>query len=372
MSKQRSTLVVQVAPRYPPHLGGMENVAETLAQALAHDRQVLVLTSRSGPTAAPRLEVKSDLTIRRLATFEVAQVPLMPSLFFHLVRLPRRAIVHVHIAQAYVPEMVWLASVARRRPFIAHFHLDVEPSGRLGPIFVWYKRNVLPRTLRAAARVIALSSDQAAFLTHTYGIAESKISVVPNGVREEFFIGSEARADSHTGPARLLFVGRLSPQKNLPRLLSAMAKISVDAELTIVGDGEERVALEKLQADLGLDNVRFVGRLTGPALIAWYRWADVFVLPSDKEGMPLVLLEAMAAALPIIATNVPGIRDTVGSDGVLVDPNPSALAAAIDRVVEDAVLRAQLAQGSFRRSQTLAWSDVIDQIKSVYADVSIQ
>jgi glycosyltransferase involved in cell wall biosynthesis len=209
-------------------------------------------------------------------------------------------------------------------------------------------------------------------LTHTYGIAESKISVVPNGVREEFFIGSEARADSHTGPARLLFVGRLSPQKNLPRLLSAMAKISVDAELTIVGDGEERVALEKLQADLGLDNVRFVGRLTGPALIAWYRWADVFVLPSDKEGMPLVLLEAMAAALPIIATNVPGIRDTVGSDGVLVDPNPSALAAAIDRVVEDAVLRAQLAQGSFRRSQTLAWSDVIDQIKSVYADVSIQ
>ena len=372
VSRPRPTLVAHVVPYYPPHLGGMENVASALAEGFATRGSVVVLTSRSGARNSLRVERSEGLVVRRLLTLEWEHLPFMPTLLFHLLLLPRRAIVHVHIAQAYVPEMVWLASLVRRRPFIAHFHLDVEASGRFGSVFVAYKRYVLGRTLRAAAHVIVLSADQALFVKERYGIQESHISIIPNGVAPELISECRFRARPKDGPMHLLFVGRLSPQKNLTCLLAAMSQLSARVELKIVGDGEDRSKLEKLRAEFGLNNVVLVGAQRGKDLIACYQWADAFVLPSTKEGMPLVILEAMAAGLPIIATDVPGIRDTVGCNGMLVNPNPTALAVAIDRVATDEALRTELARKSRDQRSAHAWPGVLAQIEAVYGIVARQ
>jgi len=365
-------LVVQVVPYYPPHLGGMENVARALAEALAERGPVEVLTTDCGAgrgaDRAPGRERSGSLRIRRHRAVEVAHTPVAPGLLFRLLRLPRSAIVHVHVAQALVPEMVWLAAVLRRRPFVAHFHLDVEPSGPLGGLFAVYKRRILPATLRAAARVIALSPEQAEFLVATYGLAPSRVVVVPNGVGPEFVVPSDGR-DPRGGAVRLLYVGRLSPQKNLPRLLSAIAEVSAPVELVVVGDGEERANVVDLIERLGLRNVRLVGPQRGPALVGWYRWADVFVLASDREGMPLVLLEAMAAGLPIVATDVPGTRELVGDAGLLTGCHPAALAAGLDTVARDPDLRARLAAASRRRGGTKTWTGLMPDIQSVYEAV---
>lgn len=361
-------LVVQVAPYLPPHLGGMEVVVSSISEVLAEDGPVEVLTSRSGARTEAVLDRRGRLVIRRLPTWEVAHLPVMPTLLWHLLRYPREALFHVHVAQAYVPEMVWLASRLRRRPFIAHFHLDVAPSGRLGWVFAIYKRLVLGRTLRAAARVIALSSEQADFLVARYGVESALISVIPNGVAAGF--SHVVRAARPAGPLRLLYVGRLSPQKNVARLLHAMALVSAPVELVVVGDGEERAQLERLALELGLANTTMVGAQRGESLVAWYGWADVFVLPSDKEGMPLVLLEAMAAGLPVLATDVVGTRDTVGDHGLLVRPDPGALAEGIDRLARDPALRAQLGDRSRRRENGLTWPAVVERLESVYERVS--
>ena len=103
-----------------------------------------------------------------------------------MLRVPRRAVVHVHIAQALVPEIVWFSRWLRGGSFVAHFHLDVSPSGRFGRVFTWYKQRVLGHTLRAAAKVIALSEDQAAFIERTYRVDPGAIAVLPNGVGPEF------------------------------------------------------------------------------------------------------------------------------------------------------------------------------------------
>lgn len=372
MTRSRSALVAHVVPYYPPHLGGMEAVAQALAEGLAEAGPVMVLTSRSGAGCAPHVERRGRLVVRRLATFEAAHLPFMPTLLFHLLRLPKRAVVHVHVAQAYVPEMVWLAAVLRRRPFIAHFHLDVEPSGRFGALFTLYKRHLLGRTLRAATHVVALTSDQARFLHVRYGVQPARTTVVPNGVRPEFFGDLEPPVRAPGKALRLLYVGRLAPQKNVARLLTAMAGISGDVELVIVGDGDERPRLEARVRELGLENVTMVGAQRDQELVAWYRWADAFVLPSDKEGMPLVILEAMAAGLPIIATDVAGVRDTVGEDGVLVKPEPSALADGIKRVAGDPELRAELARRSRSRGRAYAWPAVVERVEAVYEAAGVR
>lgn len=345
----------------------MEVVARSIAEALAEHGPVEVVTSRSGARAEKSVDRRGSLVIRRLPTWEVAHVPVMPTLLWYLLRYPREALIHVHVAQAYVPEAVWLASVIRRRPFVAHFHLDVAPSGRLGWIFTAYKRLVLGRTLRAAARVIVLSVDQAEFLVDRYGVEAALIAVIPNSVSGDF--SGVARDAHHAGPLRLLFVGRLSPQKNVARLVRAIAQVSAPVELVIVGDGEERAAIERLALELGHPNIRMVGAQHGSSLVDWYGWADVFVLPSEKEGMPLVILEAMAAGLAIVATDVPGTRETVGEDGLLVGADPGSLAAGIDRLAGDPDLRAAFADRSRRRGgRVLTLTGLVERLESVYQD----
>src|SRR6185436_2062177 len=115
----------------------------------------------------------------------------------------------------------------------------------------------------------------------------------------------------------LLYVGRLSPQKNVARLLDAVARTRRPLRLTVVGDGEQRTMLERRARDLGLTDVVFAGPRLGTDLRDAYAAADAFVLPSDREGMPLVALEAMAASLPIIATDVPGNTELLGAVGLL-------------------------------------------------------
>jgi glycosyltransferase involved in cell wall biosynthesis len=368
MTQPTPNLVVQVVPYYPPHIGGMEVVTKMIAEGLAKHRPVLVLTSTRGGGPVPTTERHPNLTIRRLLTMEVTHLPLMPTLLVRLLALPRRAVVHVHIAQAFVPEMVWLASRLRRQPYVVHYHLDVEPSGRFGPLFVAYKRRILGGVLRSAARVIAVSPDQPEFLRRTYSVAAERIVLIPNGVGEEFFREPRAAAD-HAGPFRLLFVGRLAPQKDASLLLRAMAEVTLPTELVVVGDGEERAMLERLAEELGLTNVRFVGAKTGAELISWYHWADAFVLTSERESTGLVLLEAMAASLPIVATAVVGVVNTVGDSGLLPLPEPAAFAKAVDSVVGDPELRKDLATRSYERAKQFPWTTLLGALENVYEDM---
>lgn len=152
------------------------------------------------------------------------------------------------------------------------------------------------------------------------------------------------------GTVRLLFVGRLTRAKGLPYLVQAVAALRASGlavTLDLVGDGETRSALESDVGSRGLaGSVSFHGMVSpGDELRAFYRGADVFVLPSVSEGTPKVLLEAMASAVPVVATDVGGVSTVVesGVNGLLVPPkSPSDLASAVRRVVEDGDLRRRI------------------------------
>jgi glycosyltransferase involved in cell wall biosynthesis len=291
-----------------------------------------------------------------------------------LLTVGRQSIVHVHVAQAFVPEAVLVTSALRRRPYIAHFHLDVDPSGPFGVLLNTYKRRILGPFLRRAAAVIALSDQQASFLVSRYGVHRDRITVIPNGVNPSFYrpLASIDQPIAKGRMPRLLFVGRLDAQKNVPRLVDAMTHVSTEVELVIVGDGELRDEIARRIDRLGLTRVRLVGPARGGELVRWYRWADAFVLPSDKEGMPLVLLEAMAAGLAIVATDAPGTREVVQGVGLLTQPNPESLGAAIERVAADPDLLSNLSARSATRGIEFHWDASIRDLERLYDSVAVK
>ncbi|WP_329367281.1 glycosyltransferase family 4 protein [Streptomyces sp. NBC_01483] len=355
--------IVQIAPYYPPHLGGLERVVSHLAREQAKRHDVRVLTTALGSAGAPRVVTEDGVVVHRHRAVEVAHTAVAPGLAAHLARLPRDAVLHLHCAHALMPELVAAVARLRRTRYLLHFHLDVDASGPLGALLPSYKRHVFGRVLRAAAGVVALTETQAAFLASTYQVPTGRLHVVPNGVAEAYYMRPR---DVSSTPLRLLYVGRLGIQKNVARLLDAMALVRQDVRLRIVGDGELRGRLIAQAQQLGLRNVEFAGGLLGEDLVKAYADADAFVLASDKEGMPLVVLEAMAAGLPVIATDVPGTRELVAGTGMLAAPEAGALAEAIDAVAADPEHRSVLARASAEHALNYSWATVARQIDDVY------
>lgn len=359
--------VVHVSARYPPALGGAEQVVESLARIRdARGFEVEVLTSLDGLPRTAQCETPE--WVSRLPSWEIVNTPIIPKLLGRLLQLPRTSLIHLHVAQAFVPEMVFLAHLLRRIPYIAHVHLEVGPSGWAGVLLlpVW-RRFVFGPVLRHAAAVVVLTNEQRSIISAKYRILDSRVVVIPNGVDMARFRGSERRL--HARP-RLLFVGRLARQKNLALLLEALVGVSERFDTLLVGDGPLENELKGAVAKMGLMNVRFWGRADGQEVVETYRDADVLVLPSEREGMPLVLLEALAMGLPIVATDVPGSRDVVvhGENGLLVPPgDPDALREALLTVTGDPDLYRRMSASSLRLAEKYSWEAIGTELERVYS-----
>ncbi|HEY5268598.1 MAG TPA: glycosyltransferase, partial [Candidatus Saccharimonadales bacterium] len=199
-----------------------------------------------------------------------------------------------------------------------------------------------------------------------YGVELEKIKVIPNGVEEKFYYDKPRTL--HKKP-RLLFVGRLDIQKNVQLLLNALDGISEQFETTIVGEGSLSSDLRKMAKGLKLKNIKFVGRKDDKELLNYYRRSDIFVLPSEREGMPLVLLEAMAMGLPIVATNVTGSRDVVknGKNGYLVPiGNVESFRSALLKITSNKSTYKKLSQTSRKMADKYSWEKISAQFEKLY------
>ncbi len=361
-------LIAQCVSYYPPHVGGMEIVADRMVRELVErGRQVRVYTSRASAAHVPRVVRGRGMVVRRLMHVEFAHTPIMCSLPFHILFLPRGSIVHVHVAQALLPELVWCVARLRGFPFVAHIHLDVEASGPLGGLLPYYKRFLLGPVLRAADAVCVFSEEQRIKVARRYGLKEANVHIVPNGVDDSFF--SEPRSAPRT-PCTIVYVGRLTIQKRVDRLIRAAALMPSTAKVVIVGDGELRQELEGLAQEVCPGKVEFAGVRSSKGVRKYLRRADVFVLPSDREGMPLTLLEAMAMGVPVLGSDVEGIREHVRDVGGLVrELTPESFAHAVECLVGDSTQYAQLSRAGVEYARDHRWERTVDRMEEVYGSI---
>lgn len=211
-------------------------------------------------------------------------------------------------------------------------------------------------------------------------VPNDKISVISNGIGDEFLKENNVKKSSAilrekygiTGH-HCLYVGRLIPRKGLDYLLHALKKVS-DVQCAIVGDGPQREHLLSLTRTLGLqDRVVFTGYVPKEDLKHFYVAADFFVLPSLAEGLPLVVLEALATGTPIIASKVAGIPDIIqeGYNGLIVPPKDvELLAVAIQKLAHTPDIQKKM--GAHARqtvSQEFSWKSIAKEVLRVYEKV---
>jgi len=174
-----------------------------------------------------------------------------------------------------------------------------------------------------------------------------KLRIVHCGVEPALFPAVEHRGEA----TRLLYVGRLAAMKGLPVLFEALSDLRQDhpnLKLTVIGDGEERSLIEASAQQWGVASlVDLVGYKSQADVRAYLRETDIFVLPSFAEGVPVVLMEAMAAGVPVVTSRIAGVPELVehGQSGFLVPPgDAAALTEALRPLVQDAALRSRFGQ----------------------------
>ena len=360
--------IIQISSYFPPHLGGQENVAREISERLAKKgHQVEVFTSNIGCPKNKQLKSTKNLKIHYLKSKEFLFTPLIFSLYNNLMKIPQNSIIHVHTSQAYVPEIVHQVWKKRKIPYIAHVHGDPDPSSIIGKIILNpYKKIFLKRFLKDAKKIIVLTKGYKDLFNKKYSIDKSKIIIVPNGVGDNFFTNNRKRSNI----PHLLFVGRISIEKNPKRLIESFSLCKSKIILDIVGDGVLLEETNILANEKGLKNVVFHGRKTGKDLIKLYQSSNAFISTSNGEAFPLTVLEAMASRLPIIASNVKGNNEVVKNVGILVNPpTPENFAKEIDRLFLDKRLYDKLSKQSLEFAKEHTWDRVIKQIEYLYKDI---
>jgi glycosyltransferase involved in cell wall biosynthesis len=200
--------------------------------------------------------------------------------------------------------------------------------------------------------------------------------VLPNGTNMPKRRPDEASAWRSGSPVHLVSVGRVAREKNLPLLLEAVELLvnedHLDVELEIVGDGPDwdRVLQHIEQRGLG-SRVRMIGRRSGEDLVEAYDRADIFVMTSSSESFGMVLVEAMARGIPVIAPDIAGVRDVVidGETGLLVDHSAESIRGAVQRILGDPELRDGLIAGARAQSGQYEWAAVARQCVQLYEEV---
>jgi glycosyltransferase involved in cell wall biosynthesis len=356
--------IVQISGFYPPHLGGVELVAQRLAALQAARHHVTVYTSRSGD--APPVERHGNLRVVRDRALHAGNTPVLPALPGRLRRhSPAPDVLHVHAGLAVLPEMVRYAARRRRLPFVAHVHLMVRPSSTAGRVLLGpYQRLLYGRFLRAADAVICLTGAMRRELCATFGLDPARVTVVPNGVDRDLFAPGPFAARA---PRSLLFAGRLTAQKDPLAAVDAMRHLPPDVTLRIAGDGDLRAAVADRVARLGLRTVTLLGRLDAPTLAAEYRHATAVLMPSTHEGLPLVLLEAMSTGAPVVCAALPELVEA-GADTVLAVP-PDVFPGAVRALLDDPGRRAALSRAAERRAAGFTWEDTAEGVERVYRRV---
>ena len=256
---------------------------------------------------------------------------------------------------------------------------------RLDPRVDTQLRTWLPKADRLVAITQSVAEEYRGI-----GIADEQIAPIPNGVDLERFEAapnrSAVRKAYGISPDEFLFlsVGRNHAKKNFASLVTALAQADLaKSALAFVGQGvsdlapqvralglEDRVHLIETVYGGGVTTDRL--RLPSDGLVALYRSADSFVFPSRLETFGIVLVEAMAAGLPVITTDAPGCRDVVraGRDGLSVAPDDIAgLAAAMRQVRDDDAVRAKLSAAGLARARDFSWDSVTDRYVALYREM---
>jgi len=375
-----------VTPTFPPYRGGIGQVALKDAEQLASlGYEVHVFTpQREAVAAGPDATFK----LHRLpALCRYGNAAFVPAVRRRCAGFPT-VLLHYPFFGGAEPLALWRRRRGQR--LLVMYHMDVIGRGALAGLFSLHTRFVMPRIVAAADRVLVTSFDYAASsaVADLYEMRRASFSELPPSVDTETFRPGERPpnllARHSLGPDEriVLFVGGLDRAhyfKGVPHLLQAVATRELaEVRCLIVGDGDLRPEFERQAERLGIaGRTVFVGSVSGPELPQYLRLADVFAFPSvdRSEAFGIAALEALASGVPVVASDLRGVRTIVrdGINGHLVPPGSiSALTLQLNRLFGDPERRRGLAAAARKMAveeyaeprRTERWRAILERVGS--------
>lgn len=365
--------IIQVSPYSWDAPGGVQIHIRQLTKHLEErGHEVLVLAPGDIPGRFGHVQVVGR-TFTMWANGSVAKISIAPRTLAQLARAMRDFapdVVHVH--EPFAPGIGMRAVWSSPAPVVGTFHSYFARETREGRLYTALAPLLRP-IWRRVDRRIAVS--QAARHSAKGRLGKGDVKILPNGVEVERFAHAEPARDLPAG-RKLLFVGRLEPRKGLPfamRAFSSLARRYPDLSLIVVGDGPERDAITLVPPALR-GRVHMLGKVSYEALPTYHRAADIFISPATgAESFGIVLVEAMAAGLPVVASDIPGYREVArhGRESLLVTPsNAVALAQGIASLLDHPEERSRLGANGALRAQAYAWENIIDELEAVYESLA--
>jgi glycosyltransferase involved in cell wall biosynthesis len=368
----------------PPIGGGGGRAALQISRRLVragHD--VSILSSRFGDL--PETETVDGVAIHRITVRRARPDECTP---YELLSFMRRSIpATMALAETFKPDVTcaffgipggpaaWWLKARRGVPYVLSLRGSDVPRPEVGKHqrLHLFTKPFLRRLYRRADGIVAVSDSlRGAALAVAPDV---KIEVIPNGIDTERF-KPKGEKPFPAERAEILFVGRLREFKGVQDVLAALPQIeralNRPVRFTVVGDGPYRGELESLAAQLRSEGMKaevsFLGWLDPDRVPPLYERASLFVLPSLVEGYPNVVLEAMAAGVPCVATDAPGIRDAIrdGRDGLLVPPKaPDAIAQSAVRLLSDSAAWTAMSRAAIARAGEFSWDRIASEYESL-------
>jgi phosphatidylinositol alpha-mannosyltransferase len=366
-SAERRPLHVGICAPYDlGEAGGVNSHIRAQAAALrARGHRVTVFGASSSPLPDGEIPLGSCVSIVLDGTKTGFGVD--PRAWFDVRRLfDRHAFDVVHMHEPFMPLVSWFVMRRCRVPIVATFHTHREAGHR------WYARFrpwLRPMMQRVTTRLAVSEAARRTVAREFPG----RYEIVPNGIDVGRFQRACAAPSSMVGGRpHVLFVGRLERRKGADLLVRAMSSVQrrlPEARLVLVGEGPERSALERLARELAVD-ATFEGRVTEEELPAYYRAADVVCSPArGGESFGVVLLEAMAAGRPLVATRIDGYAELLNDAAcaTLVDvDDPAAIADAIGSLLANPDLSRTLGVRAASHATAYDWPIVARRLEDIY------
>jgi glycosyltransferase involved in cell wall biosynthesis len=210
------------------------------------------------------------------------------------------------------------------------------------------------------------------------GIPENKVRVLPNGIDTNIFHPQGEKEEK-----QILFVGRVCREKGIDTLIKALTYLKTPTNLTIIGPKDwnprhfsQILELIKKENEKGKHKIVYLGAKTREEIIKYYQKASMLVLPSQKEGFPMVILEALAYETPVITTNVNGILEILQNNecGLIIPPNnPQKLAEAIQFLLDNKETRIEFGQkGRETVEKRFSMDAVVEKLCKIYDEAVLK
>lgn len=363
--------ILHVTKKYPNALGGDAIVVQNLEkQQKKNGHEVFILTTNCDEIQNKKNLIKfglkdipeklDNITIKRI--FSLIDLYLT---FPKIIKTIKPDVIHCHsIDMGYI-----ISKICKKYniPIIETLHTGIHDELKGDKL-----RDFLERFL------INSSKFNKIITVNELDITKSKIKdliFIPNGVDLEEF---KFKYNKENKKIKILFVGRLEEQKGLRYLIEAISLIKdkhVNLKVLIIGEGSKKEEFEELSSSLGLNkNIFFLGAKNQKEVFKYYQSSNIFILPSLAEGFPLTILEAWAAELPVIVTNVGGISKICKDkeNALIIQPKDSeAIAEAMLTLINDTKLRDKLGKAGRKLvEQKYNWKIINNQIEKIYNQFS--